>query len=344
MSKDILNKDDNNNIKLSVAIPTYNGVRYIQETLDSIVSQLGEISEEVEILVSDNASTDETSEIIGEYQRKYSFIKYFCNDENLGADRNFDLAVRRSSGEYVWLFSDDDIMVPGAIKKAISVLRNYPKLAAIFVNWGNYNPNLKKHHIKRNVNIQKDMLFITADDFLSTVKLNAIFVSSNIICRSLWEQVHSELYIESNWIHYAILLNFIVGHRSYCIAEPYVMYRAGNIRWDKCSEESIKNTIALMKILNSLIGKGYSKKSITKAARVIIHHLPVEIIRYKRKGLILRQLHIRNMIIQFKSYPSFWFIDLPLLLLPNQIYKSNVIKLIYTISKKVYKKLKGVRS
>lgn len=344
MSTDIVNKDSNNNIKLSIAIPTYNGARYIQETLDSIVSQLGEISEEVEILVSDNASTDKTSEIIGEYQRKYSFVRYFCNDENLGADRNFDLAVRRSSGEYVWLFSDDDIMVPGAIKKAISVLKNYPKLAAIFVNWGNYNPNLKKHNIKRNVNIQKDMLFITADDFLSTVKLNAIFVSSNIIRRSLWEKFSPEIYIDSNWIHYAILLNLIVGHRSYCISEPYVMYRTGNIRWDKCSEESIKNTIALIKILNSLIGKGYSKKSITKAAKVIIHHLPVEIMRYKQKDLILRELHIRNMIGQFKSYPSFWFIDLPLLLLPNQIYKSKIIKSIYKITKKGYKKLKGAKS
>ena len=52
MIKDILDKDDNNNIKLSVAIPTYNGAKHIREALDSIVSQLNDINEKIEILVS----------------------------------------------------------------------------------------------------------------------------------------------------------------------------------------------------------------------------------------------------------------------------------------------------
>lgn len=65
-------------VVLSVAIPTYNGSRYIRETLDSIIAQVDDISKVVEIVISDNASTDQTLEIIKDYQKKYSFIKYFA--------------------------------------------------------------------------------------------------------------------------------------------------------------------------------------------------------------------------------------------------------------------------
>jgi glycosyltransferase involved in cell wall biosynthesis len=63
--------DKNKNIKLSIAIPTYNGAKYIREALDSIIAQLDDIDEEPEIVISDNASTDETLEVIREYQKKY---------------------------------------------------------------------------------------------------------------------------------------------------------------------------------------------------------------------------------------------------------------------------------
>ena len=328
-------------VKLSIAIPTYNGSRYIREALDSIISQLGYIDEEIEIVVSDNASTDRTPEIIREYQNKYSFIKYFRNEENLGADRNFDLAVRRSTGEYVWLFSDDDMMVLGGVRKALGVLNGHPGLAAIFVNWGNYSPDLKQCNVERTIDIQKDIFFKTADDFLSTVKLNAIFVSSNIIRRSLWEQAYCEIHMGSNWIHYATLLTIIAGHYSYCIAEPYVMYRTGNIHWNKHSETNIKNTMSLMRILNGLTKKGYSKMSVSKARMVIIRSLPWEIIVLKTKGLVPREFHIKDMITQLKRYPSFWVLDLPLLLLPSQIYSSKITRLVYRIARKGYKKLRG---
>ncbi len=74
---------------------------------------------------------------------------------------------------------------------------------------------------------------------------------------------------------------------------------------------------------------------------VIIRHLPMEIIGLKKNGLVLRDFHIKNMMTQFKFYPSFWLLDLPLLLLPTQIYTSKITRLAYGIAKKGYKKLKG---
>jgi abequosyltransferase len=151
--------------KLSIAIPTYNGSRYIREALDSIISQLGDIDEEVEIVISDNASTDETPEIIREYQKKYPLVRYFRNDENLGADRNFDLAVRRTEGEFVWLFSDDDRIRDGGIRKVVEVITKYHSVAAIFVNF---------EHVF-SVKCSQDCLRLNGDEFFDKTSFKNVW-------------------------------------------------------------------------------------------------------------------------------------------------------------------------
>jgi glycosyltransferase involved in cell wall biosynthesis len=60
-----------NMLLLSIAIPTFNGSKYIREALDSIVSQSDALDEDLEVVISDNASTDDTPEIIMEFQSKY---------------------------------------------------------------------------------------------------------------------------------------------------------------------------------------------------------------------------------------------------------------------------------
>jgi len=75
-------------IKLSIAIPTYNGETTIRVTLDSIVPQLEDC---VEIVISDNASSDETAEIVREYRAKYPVIRYSRNDEALGQTETLPL-------------------------------------------------------------------------------------------------------------------------------------------------------------------------------------------------------------------------------------------------------------
>lgn len=324
-----------NNIKLSVAIPTYNGARYISEALDSIVFQLNEVSEKIEIVISDNASTDTTPQIIKEYQNKYpGLIYYYRNEENFGADKNIDLAVKRSKGEYVWLFSDDDIILDGGIKKVLNVLSSHPGLSAVFVNWVTTSYDLKQR-IKTNLLFYNDTFCQTANEFLATVKLKSIFLSANVVNRSLWEKVDNFKYIGTNWLQYATLLSLIIGQKSYCIAQPYVLYRMNNSRWDKTGEVSFLNTINMMEILYKLPDLGYNPKTIKKVINVILSHLPRGICSAKKNKASVTYTIMKKMITQFKFYPSFWMLDLPLLILPQSFFiftwklKKNLDKLFY---------------
>jgi glycosyltransferase involved in cell wall biosynthesis len=111
--------DLNGEVILTIAIPTYNGASTLQQTLDSVVTQL---QPGVDILISDNASTDGTAEIVQRYQADYPQIRYRRNSENVGADQNFELIVKHAVGKFVWLFSDDDVFERGAILNIVTII------------------------------------------------------------------------------------------------------------------------------------------------------------------------------------------------------------------------------
>ncbi len=98
--------------KLSICIPTYNRAKTLRETLESILPQV-EKNPKVEIVISDNASTDNTADLCREFQDRYPIIRYCPNSKNVGFDGNIVACVEKARGEYVSYFSDDDLSPPG---------------------------------------------------------------------------------------------------------------------------------------------------------------------------------------------------------------------------------------
>jgi len=107
------------NIKLSICIPTYNRANFLGAAIDSVIKQA---TEEVEIVISDNASTDHTEELVREYQTRFPRIRYHKAKENMGADRNFLKVAELATGEYCWLLGSDDALADGAISTVLPML------------------------------------------------------------------------------------------------------------------------------------------------------------------------------------------------------------------------------
>lgn len=103
-----------NNIILSLCIPTYNRCKYLKKSIESVINQKTFIDGLVEIVVSDNASTDDTYEICKEFTDKYENIKYYRNVTNI-MDRNFPLALSRGTGKLRKLCNDTHIYRHGAV-------------------------------------------------------------------------------------------------------------------------------------------------------------------------------------------------------------------------------------
>jgi glycosyltransferase involved in cell wall biosynthesis len=106
---------------LSFAIPTYNRAKYLDQLLGVLLKQLQGESR-VELIVSDNASTDNTSEVIEGYRQLGLDIRYLRNESNCGPDLNFIQCFEQSRGKYVWICGDDDIIIEGGIAKILRLL------------------------------------------------------------------------------------------------------------------------------------------------------------------------------------------------------------------------------
>lgn len=109
--------------KVAIGMPVYNGERWIRPTIESI---LGQTYTDIQLVVSDNASTDRTGKICEEYAATDSRVRYFRNPENVGVYRNYDLAFERTSSEYFKWCAVGDACDPMFIEKAVAILDRSP--------------------------------------------------------------------------------------------------------------------------------------------------------------------------------------------------------------------------
>jgi len=106
---------------LSICIPTYNFGPFIGQTLNSLLPQ---ISTGVEVIILDGGSTDDTADVVASRQRNYPQLAYHRQNFRGGIDRDIEKVVSLAQGKYCWLFSADDIMLPGAINKVLEAIKS----------------------------------------------------------------------------------------------------------------------------------------------------------------------------------------------------------------------------
>lgn len=98
---------------VSIAVCTYNGERFLIEQLDSL---LGQSYRNIEIIVVDDCSKDNTLPILKQYEEKNPNFKVYHNDQNLGYIKNFEKAISLCNGDYIALCDQDDIWNPSKIE------------------------------------------------------------------------------------------------------------------------------------------------------------------------------------------------------------------------------------
>lgn len=100
---------------ISVAMISYQGAKYIEEQLDSILMQLGA---DDEVVISDDGSTDGTREILAQYTRKDSRVR-MIDGPKAGVKKNVENALRACDGEYIFLADQDDIWMPEKVERVM---------------------------------------------------------------------------------------------------------------------------------------------------------------------------------------------------------------------------------
>ena len=115
--------------RVSVGMPVYNGERYINEAVDSIIAQT---FDDFDLIISDNASTDRTEEICRQYAAKDERVRYFRNEKNFGAAWNYNSVFNLSTGSYFKWAAADDVCAPEFLERCIEVLDHNPDVVLCY--------------------------------------------------------------------------------------------------------------------------------------------------------------------------------------------------------------------
>jgi glycosyltransferase involved in cell wall biosynthesis len=129
-------------MKISVAMCTYNGEKYIKTQLESILKQTVSVDE---IVICDDGSKDKTFEMIAQFQIEYpNKIFLYKNSVNMGSTKNFEKSISICTGDYIFLSDQDDVWKADKVEKIIQHFTDNPSIEAIFSNADLINENNEK--------------------------------------------------------------------------------------------------------------------------------------------------------------------------------------------------------
>lgn len=224
----------NSSPTLSICIATLNRGAFIGATLDSIISQA---NEDVELVIVDGASTDNTQEIVKSYQNKFSKLRYIRLPVKGGVDQDYSRAVELAQGEYCWLFTDDDIMKPGAVQAVLNAIRDNYEL--IIVNAEVKDAALSRVLEDRRLRISKDTVYRRPDfeRFFVETSEYLSFIGCVVIKRSLWSEREKERYFGTVFVHVGVIFQEPLEGDILVLADPLISIRYGNALWTPKSFE-----------------------------------------------------------------------------------------------------------
>ena len=110
-------------IVLSIVVPTYNRAQLLKVLLESIVQSFEQWPKDLELIVSDNASPDETNSTVNMFIQRGVLVNYRINKTNIGGDANVGSCFDLASGKYLWIIGDDEIMYRGTVQYVLELCR-----------------------------------------------------------------------------------------------------------------------------------------------------------------------------------------------------------------------------
>lgn len=201
-------------MKLSVCIPTFNRAELLRETLQSFLPQL---RPGVQIVVSDNASTDHTSEVVTQFRSQYPDVVYHRWPVNMGADRNYLKTIELAEGEYCWMFGSDDTIGPNAVSQVLEqldasvdiVLCNRLECTCDMIPW------MRQNWLREDIG-PTTFRFSESGVIRRYLELSLLpgalfsYLSSIIVRRSAWNSVrYDERFTGTAYSHAFILLSLV---------------------------------------------------------------------------------------------------------------------------------------
>ena len=252
--------------KLSICIPTFNRSELLRDLLTSLVREVRGLGSEVEVVISDNCSDDETPAIVEAYQDKLNLV-YHRNDENRGISANILEVTDHASGHYCWMLGDDDLPVSGSIRQVVNIIDDNPEIPGIVTGYSYERANEKSEFTKPTSerkfgdsifkNQNQDGIISRWEDTILLSDKAALHTSivSCVFNANLWSTVKAEIFpevgsgaftsLKNTFPHTVIWANMFTGKPVYVLSSPQVYFFVGEQEWFKPKWATIQFSFCL---------------------------------------------------------------------------------------------------
>lgn len=319
---------------LTIAIPTYNGAKTIENLLNLLLPQC---TPEIEILISNNCSTDNTNEIIECYRDKYPFIKNHLNEKNIGPDANFLQCMKMATGKFTWLVSDDDVVIDGSVCKILDFLTKYDEVGLVYLTTVDFRGKFEtvdKCTVHTPI-LSNDICTTNKEEFMKYARQYWGFMSSFICNTDKFGRIaNPEQYYGTYWLQSYIHALCAKGDSCQLGLVKGPCVGAGIYINTANFDSALINGLYYRKMLDFMVSEvGFSEKQLDALYvwRICLlgRH---DILKEKASGI--HKLNIKVLFGCTKHYWQAWITLYPIFLVPSFICKPAF---------SFYRKRKGIR-
>lgn len=197
---------------LSIVLPTYNRGYMMEYTLGIITEQVERNAEQVEFIVCDNASTDDTKTVVSDFAKNHNCVRFIHYDEFVEIGKSITRSIGNAIGKYILLWGDDDIPDPYLVDIILFYIQKYNGLGVIHFN-GIFGTDQDDFALKdlavMNSNFYRTAIVEDSQVFAERHYYDIGRLSSDVFLRSVWED--GIKYDTSSHYGYEFVVPILVG-------------------------------------------------------------------------------------------------------------------------------------
>jgi abequosyltransferase len=299
--------------KLTIAIPTLNRAQYLRMNLQRLLEEMPSLPlGKVEILVSDNHSTDETPDIVADVIAAGLAVRYIRNEKDLGSDANIAQCFNEARGDYVQIMGDDDLYLRGTLARVVALLESNHYGVLCLRPFG-YDRDPDGEYPGDIGTIRE---FDEVGKFLTTIGPLVTFISSLIISRRLQPDVDARRFCGSNLVQVHLAVQAAITACKNAFLTEYTLACKRNNSGGYDAPEIFVERLGL--ILDSYCASGLTETDIRRfETRMLLSHHPFYLLRQRIASRECLRDTYHNFKMRFAKRAIFHIWVAPIMLLPR---------------------------
>lgn len=268
---------------LSIGIPTFNRARYLQDLLLELERQIQENSipvADVQILVSDNASSDTTSAVVLKIAARLPHLRYIQQPQNIGAGRNIITCVREARGMFCWVCGDDELLQAGGLKALLGLLKKEGDVSLVI--------NLRPKYV---CSLPRPARFANYYEYALAcalkqphVLIEHTLVSANVFQTSLFDPTLGEAKVGTSFPHMYALLEPVIDQGGPVVLPAFPLIEVRDRRppfaeWPVDLEQSWRDYLGWQKRKMSM-SELNPEQAINQVRRELLHKITRHPLQY----------------------------------------------------------------